>query len=194
MIGTNEGGVLPHGCEEVFAALETNPDATLRMAACRSVWKKNSPLQTSPNDALPRIWFCPDSLQDYLDKSMKSLTATNVDHMFTVANEINVEVVMDESQRIVVQLAPDTSGTLVIADTWYPGWKCRVNEKDSEIRQAFHCFRGVSIDAGTHLVELRYEPKSFFNGLVISVSGIGVLFSISVWRPCRSRGSLPVRT
>ena len=193
MIGTNEGGVLPHGCEEVFAALETNPDVTLRMAACRSVWKKNAPLQTSPNEALPRIWFYPDSLQDYLDKSIKSLTATNVDHLFTVANEIRVEVVIEESQRIVVQLPPDTSGTLVIADTWYPGWKCRVNEKDSEIRQAFHCFRGVSIDAGTHLVELRYEPKNFFNGLVISVSGIGVLFSISVWRPCRSRGSLPVR-
>ena len=67
MIGTNEGGVLPHGCEEVFAALETNPDVTLRMAACRSVLKKNAPLQTSPNEALPRIWFCPDSLQDYAE-------------------------------------------------------------------------------------------------------------------------------
>lgn len=75
-------------------------------------------LQTSPNEALPRIWFYPDSLQDYLDKSIKSLTATNVDHMFTVANEISVEVGIDESQQIVVQLAPHTRGTLVIADTW----------------------------------------------------------------------------
>ena len=81
----------------------------------------------------------------------------------------------------------------MIADTWYPGWKCRVNEKDSEIRQAFHCFRGVSIDAGTHSVELRYEPEGFFKGLGISVSGIGVLFSISFWQYCRGRGSVPVR-
>lgn len=42
MIGINEGGVLPHGCAEVFHALETNPDVTLRMAAGLSVWKTNT--------------------------------------------------------------------------------------------------------------------------------------------------------
>lgn len=182
MIGTNEGGVLPHGCEVAFDALGTNSDVMLRMAACQSVVKKNSPLQTTPNEALPRIWFCPDSLQDYLDKSIKSLTATNVADMFAVANETNIEVVMDESQRIVVQLAPDTSGTLVIADTWYPGWKCRVNQEDCDIRQAFHCFRGVTIDAGTNSVELSYEPVSFSNGFWISVSGIVVWLAVLVWR------------
>ena len=55
-----------------------------------------------------------------------------------------------------------------------------VNQNGCKVQHAFQCFRGIPIGAGANLVELRYEPGSFFTGLWISLSGLGVWLTMFI--------------
>jgi hypothetical protein len=180
MIGTNEGGVLPLGCEVLYQALSKNPDVTLRVAACQYVAKQPSSLQRRSDIALPRIWFCPNAREYLLDKPIHSLTANDVEQVLAAANETKIEVVADDSQRTEVKVTSATDGTLVVADTWYPGWECQINGTNGAIRQVFQCFRGVRIFAGSNFVNWRFNPQSFSEGRWLSIVGLGFLFTMSI--------------
>jgi len=50
--------------------------------------------------------------------------------------------------------------------------------KEQEIRRANLFFRGVPLSAGKHVVEFRYEPRSFTVGLSLSLLSLAV---VTVW-------------
>jgi uncharacterized membrane protein YfhO len=60
-------------------------------------------------------------------------------------------------------------GILVLADSFYPGWRAYVDGKEERIMRANLFFRAVSLPAGKHRVEFRYKPMSFTIGLVVSI-------------------------
>jgi uncharacterized membrane protein YfhO len=58
---------------------------------------------------------------------------------------------------------------LVLTDTWYPGWKAKVDGREVPVEQVNYVLRGVPIGAGTHVVEFTYEPLSWRIGWITSV-------------------------
>lgn len=77
---------------------------------------------------------------------------------------------------VAIQASLSKPGVLVLADSFYPGWRVYVNGAESEILRANFFFRAVSLSAGDHLVEFRYQPRSFILGLTISLATlIGVV-------------------
>jgi len=82
------------------------------------------------------------------------------------------------NQNVVIQTALNGSGILVLADSYYPGWRVYVDGKEQEIRRANLFFRGVPLSAGKHVVEFRYEPRSFTVGLSLSLLSLAV---VTVW-------------
>ncbi|MFQ5849495.1 MAG: YfhO family protein [Candidatus Binatia bacterium] len=72
-------------------------------------------------------------------------------------------------------------GILVLTDAFYPGWRVYVDGKEEEILRANLFFRAVPLVAGEHLVEFRYDPRSYTIGLLISLATLCtlVLFSVS---------------
>lgn len=73
----------------------------------------------------------------------------------------------------------DTPGILVLADSYYPGWRVYVDGKEEKIFRANLFFRGVKLAAGGHRVEFRYEPWSFRSGLIISLATLFALTLVS---------------
>ena len=62
---------------------------------------------------------------------------------------------------------------LVLAQSWYPGWKARVNGIEAPLLRANAAFVGVELPSGLSVVEIAYEPKSIEAGLWIALaSGI----------------------
>ena len=86
-----------------------------------------------------------------------------------------VEIRQDDPERLEVEAQVDSPRWLVVADQWFPGWRCRVDGRDSQIYQVNLCMRGVLLPTGRHLVEMVYQPRSLQIGGVISVVGWLVL-------------------
>ena len=71
-------------------------------------------------------------------------------------------------------------GWLVLTDTYFPGWKVRVDGQQGRILPANYIFRAVPLEAGSHVVEFIYRPTSFVLGFAISALTIATLFIVGV--------------
>jgi uncharacterized membrane protein YfhO len=57
---------------------------------------------------------------------------------------------------------------LVLADTWFPGWKATVDGQDAAVERVDYLLRGVRLGPGEHTVEFSYEPLSWTIGWIVS--------------------------
>jgi hypothetical protein len=92
--------------------------------------------------------------------------------------EAKVAIVDYENHRVKIQTSLNSPGVLVLADSFYPGWRAFVDGRPTEILRANLFFRGVLLEPGDHRVEFRYQPRSFIVGMSISVMTVGILIAI----------------
>lgn len=64
---------------------------------------------------------------------------------------------------------------LVWCDVHYPGWNAYLDGRSVELWKVNGIFRGVSVPAGEHQVEFRFEPARLRHGLIASLCCIGLL-------------------
>lgn len=74
-----------------------------------------------------------------------------------------------------IQVSSSSDGLLFISDTWYPGWKAKVDGKLVEILKANHTFRAIPLSKGSHKVKMYYDPESFKIGLMLSFLAVIIL-------------------
>jgi uncharacterized membrane protein YfhO len=82
----------------------------------------------------------------------------------------------DGPNRVTIRAALDAPGYLVLADTWYPGWRAAVDGEPVEILRANYAFRAVRLEAGEHTVEMVYRPTSVLVGGALSLVALAVIF------------------
>lgn len=70
--------------------------------------------------------------------------------------------------RIVIETQSTISGTLVITDTYYPGWNASVDTTRVPISR-YGAFRSLLVPSGTHTIVMRYEPNSVKAGIFVSI-------------------------
>jgi uncharacterized membrane protein YfhO len=63
--------------------------------------------------------------------------------------------------------APD-GGWLLLADTWYPGWRANIDGQEVPIYPADAVYRAVRLPEGEHQIEISYRPLSFVIGATLS--------------------------
>jgi uncharacterized membrane protein YfhO len=61
---------------------------------------------------------------------------------------------------------------VVVSDTFYPGWRARVDRQPAEIFEVNGAMRGVLVPKGTHTVTMRYRPLSVYLGAALSLLGV----------------------
>lgn len=86
-------------------------------------------------------------------------------------------------QKITIDVKAAKSGYLILADTFYPGWRVSVNGRKEDILRVNGWMRAVKISAGRSAVTFIYRPFSFYIGLGISFIGILLALAIVIW--CR---------
>jgi hypothetical protein len=91
-----------------------------------------------------------------------------------------------DREREVVHTSNARTALLVVADSWYPGWKATIDGRDAEVHRVDYLIRGVVVPPGDHRVELRYQPTSWRVGWIISlVTSLGLIAAVLV--PLRGR-------
>jgi hypothetical protein len=90
-----------------------------------------------------------------------------------------------------IDVQTDSSGILVVSDTYYPGWHATVDGKVVPIYKVNGAFRGVRIQAGTSTVKMEYRPAFLRLGIAISLVTLTLVIALAIFAkgtnvdPCR---------
>lgn len=140
--------------------------------------------------AFPRAWIVHDvrlnndgeGLALLANRSVNGRQTAFVDGPLPVVAPPNrpaddsVAVIESKADALTVQARADAAGLVVFSETYEEGWRAYVDGERVDILRANHALRGVPIPAGTHTIEMRYEPTSLTVGLWTSgVAGMAVL-------------------
>jgi len=94
-----------------------------------------------------------------------------------------VRVVRHAANRVTIQAQMVCRGMVMLGDSYYPGWRAKVDGRPAEIHAAYGVVRGVVVEAGTHEIDMRYLPTSFVGGGLLTLLGLlAVVFSAKHWR------------
>lgn len=97
-----------------------------------------------------------------------------------------VQTLTDNDREIVVRANPLRPAIFVVADSWNAGWQAKVDGNPQEILRVWGVVRGILLQPGSHLVELRYEPSAFRIGALLSIAGLFLTGGMIAWpRPPR---------
>lgn len=103
-----------------------------------------------------------------------------------LAPPASANILLDEPLLVEIEAtAGHSGGYLVLADTFFPGWRAQVDGVETLIYRANHTMRAVAIDPGTHRVTFTYWPKPFWVGLLLSLGTLGALSAAAtfyIWR------------
>jgi len=80
-----------------------------------------------------------------------------------------VELTVDEAERVVARVRAPQAGFLFLADQYFPGWRAEVNGAEREILRADHAFRAVEVPSGESTVVFTCRPRSAWIGAVVSL-------------------------
>jgi O-antigen/teichoic acid export membrane protein len=92
--------------------------------------------------------------------------------------------------EVFVDVNLDAPGWLILADTYFPGWRAYVrpfggteaDESELEIARHSGNFRAVRLGAGQHTVRFKYTPTSVKVGFFLSFLGVMVLaLLLAIW-------------
>lgn len=83
-----------------------------------------------------------------------------------------VAIGTDDATKVAMTVDAPADAVLVLADTYYPGWKAKVDGKEVPIFHADYMFRGVQIPEGKHSVEFTYSSRPFNIALVLFTLGL----------------------
>jgi hypothetical protein len=84
----------------------------------------------------------------------------------------NVDLISYEPNSIVFRTKTDTPQVLYISDTYDNGWKSFIDEKQVETLKANYALRAVYIPPGVHTVVMKYAPRSFWAGVILSITAL----------------------
>jgi len=79
-----------------------------------------------------------------------------------------VQILDYRSREVLCQVQARVTGYVVLLDSYYPGWRAKVDGRAVPLLRANYAFRAVEVPAGNHRVEFSYQPLSFYAGLCIS--------------------------
>jgi hypothetical protein len=87
----------------------------------------------------------------------------------------SVEVTEDSPGTVHLVAHLKSPGLVILADTYYPGWRLAIDGRPAEILQTNGAMRGALVEAGDHQLVYKYNPASLKIGAGLTFVGIATL-------------------
>jgi hypothetical protein len=91
--------------------------------------------------------------------------------------------------RFVVDVSSERGGFLVLSETYYPGWRARIDGAPASVQRADFSLMSTSVPAGTHTVQFEFVSNVQRAGTVLSVAGLIVCAGLILRRVRRKTGA-----
>lgn len=98
-----------------------------------------------------------------------------------------VEFIENSPRQIVIEAETSDLNWLVLADTYYPGWRASVNNAPTKIYRANYMMRAVVLPPGKNKIVFTFRPAWFWPSLVITLS-VCQLLLMAVYFRLRGEG------
>ncbi len=85
----------------------------------------------------------------------------------------------DKNNSLAISTEHDEASTLVLTDTFYPGWQASIDGNPASVRLANRAFRAVDVPAGEHTVTFTYRSSSLYIGATITI--LAVIGWVALW-------------
>jgi len=82
-----------------------------------------------------------------------------------------------EPNYVRIEARMECRGMVILTDTWFPGWRASVDGKSAKIERAYGFVRGVVVEPGSHVIEMRYRPWSVYVGAALSLLAAGIVIA-----------------
>ena len=93
-------------------------------------------------------------------------------------------------ERLSLDVDLAAPGLLVVNEASYPGWSASVDGQPHELLTVNFMLRGLALGAGRHLIEMRYRPPGYTQGIAISLAALAAtvgLFGAGLWAERRGK-------
>ena len=84
--------------------------------------------------------------------------------------------------RVEISANVARTGLLVLNDAWHPNWRVWVDGTERHLARVNGAFRGVLLSPGTHVVDMRYAPRTFTIGKILSITGLAGMLLLVLFR------------
>jgi hypothetical protein len=94
----------------------------------------------------------------------------------------SVRIVAFGPETVVARVASPRGGLLVLAETWYPGWRAWVDGRETPCGPANVWARAAVVPVGDHEVRFEYRSRTLRAGAVVSALG-AIAATVAIARP-----------
>lgn len=90
----------------------------------------------------------------------------------------SANIIAYKNREVKITTSAEKPSILVLTDSYYPGWRAKVDGEEVEIYAANINSRAVIVPKGDHIVEFNYEPENFKTYVLISALSLALSLSI----------------
>jgi hypothetical protein len=162
------------------------PDLSYLVGTTREVFRNADVRVLERTTALPRAWIVHDAFEVEKGEALDLLVTGGIDPRTTALVEGTLPPLAEPDDAAadaatITQYDADTirldartgaDGLLVLSEVYDEGWRAYVDGTRVPIYAANHALRAIPLAAGSHVVELRYEPASLRIGMALTGAGL----------------------
>lgn len=145
--------------------------------------------------ALPRAYFVQEVIKvDTKSDELKYLLDPNFDSASTAVSQdlayakqetnASATIVGYQDQQVVVETTNNRQTPLILGNVYYPGWQAYIDGQKTQVHKVNYLQQSVIVPQGNHMVEFKFQPKSFYNGIYLSALGVlaTAIFTVFLWK------------
>ncbi len=135
-------------------------------------------------NTLPRAWlvgFAQGNMDDAATLAAMQKAEFNARREAYVADSIPLEIVPSaaltpvnwerrDPEHLVMSVNTPTNQLLMLSEVYYPGWRATIDGAPTPILRADYALRAVTVPAGSHQIEMIYDPWSIKVGIGVSLA------------------------
>lgn len=158
-------------------------------SALGNAWFVSELLQVrSPDEEIAALSEVDPALTAIIDVTKYDVPAFGYD------SAARIELVSYEPNRLVFESESAADGFAVFSEVYYPeGWTASVDGDGAPLLRVNYLLRAMAIPAGSHTIEMRFQPRSYYSGnritAVVSFLYIALLGIAVAYRMKRSGGN-----